>query len=299
MEMPLNHSPPVILAVDDKVENLDILTELLTDYDVRDVTDAASALRILTNTAVDLILLDILMPGVDGFEFCHQLQEDERTRAIPIIFISAMSDEEAISRAFAVGGKDYVTKPFRPLELLARVRTHLELKFLMERLHHLAYFDTLTDVPNRRLFFDVASVLFDEAEDLQAVMLDVDHFKQINDRYGHGVGDKVLQRVASTIAARLLPEAVFGRLGGEEFAILIPSGDPDSVLRDVDAIRQAVADLSVPLDGGSLSCTISCGLATRTTDTRTIDELLHTADQALYQAKGSGRNRVIFRYIHK
>ncbi len=299
MEKPLDHSPPIILAIDDQVQNLDILTELLTDYDVRDVTDAASALRVLADTTVDLILLDILMPGVDGFEFCRQLQEDEWTRAIPIIFISAMSDEKAISRAFEVGGKDYVTKPFRPLELLARVRTHLELKFLMERLHHLAYFDTLTDIPNRRRFFDLASVLFDEAKDLQAVMLDIDHFKQINDRYGHGVGDKVLQRVASTIAARLLPEAVFGRLGGEEFAILIPSGDPDSVLRDVDAIRQAVADLSVPLDVGSLSCTISCGLATRTTDTRTIDELLHNADQALYQAKGSGRNRVIFRYIHK
>jgi diguanylate cyclase (GGDEF)-like protein len=299
MEKPLDHSPPIILAIDDQVQNLDILTELLTDYDVRDVTDAASALRVLADTTVDLILLDILMPGVDGFEFCHQLQEDERTRAIPIIFISAMSDEEAISRAFAVGGKDYVTKPFRPLELLARVRTHLELKFLMERLHHLAYFDTLTDIPNRRRFFDLASVLFDEAKDLQAVMLDIDHFKQINDRYGHGVGDKVLQRVASTIAARLLPEAVFGRLGGEEFAILIPSGDPDTVLRDVDAIRQAVADLIVPLDEGSLSCTISCGLATRTTDTRNIDELLHNADQALYQAKGSGRNRVIFRYIQK
>ena len=293
----MDHSPPVILAVDDKVENLDILTSLLQDYDVRDVTDAASAWRILDHSLVDLILLDIMMPDIDGFELCRQFQADERTRAIPVIFISAMSDEAAISRAFEVGGKDYVTKPFRPRELLARVKTQLELKFLMQRLHDLAYLDALTGIANRRRFFDLAAVLFDGPGDLQAVMLDIDHFKQVNDRHGHAVGDQVLRLVADTIGVRLPPEAVLGRLGGEEFAILFPSADPDAVLGAVDTIRQAVADLAIPLEEGTLTCTISCGLASRTPDTRNIDALLHDADQALYQAKGSGRNRVIFRHI--
>lgn len=295
----MNASPPIILAVDDKVENLDILTSLLEDYDVRDVTDAAGAWQILDQTPVDLILLDIMMPDIDGFELCRQLQDDERTRAIPIIFISAMSDEATISRAFEVGGKDYVTKPFRPLELLARVRTHLELKFLMARLHNLAYFDALTGIANRRRFFDLATALFAAPGDLQAVMLDIDHFKQVNDRHGHAGGDKVLRLVADTIGNRLPPETVFGRLGGEEFAILFPGADPETVMAAMDGIRQAVADLVISLEEAILSCTISCGLASRTADTGNIDALLHDADQALYQAKGSGRNRVIFRHIQK
>lgn len=293
----MNGNTPIILAVDDKVDNLDILTSLLADYDVRDVTDAASAWRILDHTPVDLILLDIMMPDIDGFELCCQFQADERTRGIPVIFISAMSDEASISRAFEVGGKDYVTKPFRPRELLARVKTHLELKFLMQRLHDLAYFDALTGIANRRRFFDLATALFEAPGDLQAVMLDIDHFKQVNDRHGHAVGDMVLRMVADTIGALLPPEAVFGRLGGEEFAILFPSPDPDAVLAAMDGIRQAVADLVIPLEVGTLTCTISCGLASRTADTRNIDALLHDADLALYQAKGSGRNRVIFRHI--
>ena len=293
----MNGNTPIILAVDDKVDNLDILTSLLQDYDVRDVTDAASAWRILDHSPVDLILLDIMMPDIDGFELCRQFQADERTRAIPVIFISAMSDEASISRAFEVGGKDYVTKPFRPRELLARVKTHLELKFLMQRLHDLAYFDALTGIANRRRFFDQATALFEAPGDLQAVMLDIDHFKQVNDRHGHAVGDQVLRLVADTIGEQLPPEAVFGRLGGEEFAILFPSADPDGVLAAMDGIRQAVANLVIPLEEGALSCTISCGLASRTPDTRNIDALLHDADQALYQAKGSGRNRVIFRHI--
>ena len=293
----MNGNTPIILAVDDKVDNLDILTSLLQDYDVRDVTDAASAWRILDHSPVDLILLDIMMPDIDGFELCRQFQADERTRAIPVIFISAMSDESAISRAFEVGGKDYVTKPFRSMELLARVKTHLELKFLMQRLHDLAYFDALTGIANRRRFFDLATALFEAPGDLQAVMLDIDHFKQVNDRHGHAVGDQVLRLVADTIGEQLPPEAVFGRLGGEEFAILFPSADPDGVLAAMDGIRQAVANLVIPLEEGALSCTISCGLASRTPDTRNIDALLHDADQALYQAKGSGRNRVIFRHI--
>ena len=113
-------------------------------------------------------------------------------------------------------------------------------------------------------------------------MLDIDHFKQVNDRHGHAVGDKVLRLVADTIGDRLPPETVFGRLGGEEFAILVPGADPNTVMAAMDGIRQAVADLVIPLEEGNLSCTISCGLASRTADTGNIDALLHDADQALY-----------------
>lgn len=290
----MNDRLPIILAVDDKVENLDILSELLADYDVRDVTNAASALKILEQSPVDLILLDIMMPDVDGFELCRMIQDNERTRPIPIIFISAMSDEQAIEEAFEAGGKDYVTKPFRSRELLARVRTQLDLKFLMERLHHLAFHDSLTNIFNRRRFFELGTALFAERHDLCATLLDIDHFKQVNDTYGHGVGDEVLREVVDVIAERLPPEAIFGRLGGEEFAMLFPGDNGDAVVRAVEAIREAVAALVIPVGKGETSCTISCGIARRDQSIHSIDELLHCADLALYQAKVGGRNRVIF-----
>jgi diguanylate cyclase (GGDEF)-like protein len=286
---------PIILAVDDKVDNLDILAELLSEYDVRDVKDARSALKILEQTPVDLILLDIMMPDIDGFELCRMIQENEHTRAIPIIFISAMTDEKAIEQAFEAGCKDYVTKPFRPRELLARVKTQLDLKFLMERLHFLAFHDSLTGIFNRRRFFELAKTLFDERGDLHAVLLDIDHFKKVNDAHGHAVGDEVLRQVTGTIAERLPPEAIFGRLGGEEFAVLVAGQHSEVLIRDLESIRRAVAALSIPADSGMVRCTISCGIFAREPTTSRIDELLHNADLALYQAKESGRDRVVLK----
>jgi len=288
---------PTILAVDDKVENLDILSALLEDYDVRDVTDGASALQLLKENTVDLILLDIMMPVMDGFELCQRIQHKEEFRQIPIIFISAISDEQAIERAFEVGGKDYVTKPFRPRELLARVKTQIELKFMMERLQFLAFHDSLTGIYNRRRFFELAEHLFGTREDLHAVILDIDHFKNINDRFGHGIGDETLRQVVSAVRDRLPPEAVFGRLGGEEFGMLFPGYDTASLFSLVDTLREAVSHLIIPTPQGPIQCHISCGIAVREPGLRNIDELLHHADEALYEAKGSGRNRVIFRNI--
>ncbi|NCA70254.1 MAG: diguanylate cyclase [Sphingobacteriia bacterium] len=290
----MNDHTPIILAVDDNVENLDILSELLADYDVRDVTDATSALQILDRTRVDLILLDIMMPEIDGFELCRLLQSQERTRTIPIIFISAMSDEATIERAFEVGGKDYVTKPFRPRELISRVKTHLDLKFMMERLQFLAFHDSLTGIYNRRRFFELATLLMETEESLYAVMLDIDHFKKINDQHGHAVGDVVLKQVVACIAKDLPPRALFGRLGGEEFAILIPDVARAKVVEHVEGLRGAVERMDIPADTDHIHCTVSCGLAARVAGSANIDDLLNSADMALYRAKTSGRNRVEF-----
>lgn len=286
---------PIILAVDDKVENLDILSDLLSEYDVRDVTDAKSALMILEMVPVDLILLDIMMPGIDGFELCRMIQENAHTQAIPIIFISAMSDEKAIEKAFEAGGKDYVTKPFRPRELLARVKTQLDMKFLVERLHFLAFHDALTGIYNRRRFFDLGTALFDERCDLHAALIDIDHFKQVNDTYSHAVGDEVLRQITATIAERLPPEATFGRLGGEEFAILVPGQQTEVLVRTLESICKAVAALAISAHNAVVRCTISCGVAARDPTTSSIDELLHNADLELYEAKCSGRDRVLLR----
>lgn len=286
---------PVILVVDDTTENLDIVVDLLSEYDVRDVTDAMSALAVLRSTPVDLILLDIVMPEIDGFTLCRMIQDDEATRNIPIIFITAMADEDSIERAYEAGGKDYVTKPFKPRELLSRVRTQLELRRMMNNLEFLAFQDPLTGICNRRRFYDLANAQFARPAAMHAVMLDIDHFKAINDHHGHAAGDEILTRVAEEAAGRLPAEAVFGRIGGEEFAMILPDGDDGSVLRLVEDIRQSVAALPIQVAGRNVRCTVSCGIARKEPATRSLDELLQAADAALYDAKHLGRNRSVFR----
>jgi len=287
---------PTILVVDDTVENLDILVELLSDYDVRDVLDTQAALQVLEEEQVDLILLDIMMPDVDGFEFCSQLQQDEKTRDIPIIFITAMTDEASIEKAYDIGGKDYVTKPFKPKELLARVRMQLDLRAMIDDLEFIAFHDTLTGVFNRRKFFETAARKFGESDaDLFAVMVDIDRFKQINDSHGHAVGDQVIQAVARAFASALKPDSVFGRLGGEEFALLCNHADRESVLSQVESMRRKIEQLRVDADDGEqVGFTVSSGIACKHDDMRGIDCLLKAADTALYCAKREGRNRTIF-----
>ncbi|MDY0050865.1 MAG: diguanylate cyclase [Halothiobacillaceae bacterium] len=290
----MNADKPTLLVVDDTVENLDILVELLGDYDVRDVLDTEAALQVLEETPIDLILLDVMMPGVDGFEFCAQLQAHPRTRDIPVIFITARTDEAAIERAYELGGKDYVTKPFKPRELLARVRLQLQLRAMIGDLEYLAYHDTLTGVFNRRRFFDRAAQLFKESDtDLYAVMVDIDRFKRINDTHGHAVGDQVIRTVARQFSDALKPGAIFGRLGGEEFALVCSANSPEQVLAHIEGLRQRIAQEPIPAGEATLHVTISGGIARRRTGMRNIDALLRDADDALYAAKHAGRNRIV------
>jgi diguanylate cyclase (GGDEF)-like protein len=283
------------MAVDDTAENLDIIVDLLDEYDVRDVTDAATALKVLGQVPVDLILLDIVMPGIDGFELCRILQSNEATARIPIIFITAMADEDTIEKAYELGGKDYVTKPFRPRELLSRVKTQLDLRQLIAHLQFQAYHDSLTGIYNRRRFFELATTLFAEHDDVHAVMLDVDYFKRLNDRHGHAAGDEVLKQVVGTVARLLPPQSIFGRLGGEEFAIVGVRKDLQGIMDAVEALRQAIQDLSIVRSGQHISCTISAGVSLKDSSTGSVDALLRAADMALYDAKGGGRNKVIVR----
>ncbi|MEW6445227.1 MAG: GGDEF domain-containing response regulator [Pseudomonadota bacterium] len=283
-----------VLVVDDTVENLDILVELLGDYDVRDVLDARSALRVLEQDAVDLILLDIVMPEINGFELCRMLQADERYRDIPVIFITANTDEDSIEKAYDIGGKDYVTKPFKPKELLARVRMQLEFRAMIEQLEFFAFHDTMTGVLNRRKFFEVGARVFqDSGHTLFAMMVDIDKFKSINDTHGHAVGDQVIRRMAVVFTELKQPGSIFARLGGEEFVYLITAVDAEEALAHAEIIRRHVEALRMEVDGQLVTFTISCGLAQKTRDVASIDGLIKSADFALYQAKREGRNRTV------
>jgi len=286
-----------ILAVDDTVANLDILIDLLKDYDVIEATGGVEALEIVAEEKIDLILLDIMMPGMDGYAVCRKLKEIEKSKDIPIIFITAKSDEDAIEKAYDTGGVDYVTKPFKPKELLARVKIQLEHQEMIEKLEFMASHDPMTGIYNRRKFFELASRKFNESsENLYAAMMDIDKFKKINDTYGHPAGDRVIKAVTGVIGENIDDGSIFGRLGGEEFAVVCRHPDQECVAESLELIREKVEQLELKSESGELiRCTISEGVAKVDETINNLDELLQRADEMLYKAKGSGRNKAVFR----
>ena len=287
-----------ILIVDDTETNIDILLELLSDeYDILVSLDGKNALEIVDEEKIDLILLDIMMPNMDGYEVCSILKASETTKDIPVIFITAKTDEDSIEKAYEVGGIDYVVKPFKPRELKARVKTQLELKSLMEHLKFIASHDMMTGIYNRRKFFSSASKKFDASrQNIYAVMLDIDKFKSVNDNYGHSIGDDVIKLISKTISEHIEDDSIFGRIGGEEFAIICSCDSIENAIKKMEIIRELVDEQEVITDDGTVvKFTISLGISKATDEMKDLDELLKIADDALYKAKGTGRNRVIFR----
>ena len=290
-----------ILIVDDEKSNLDILINLFktteVNYNLIPVLSAKKALQALEKRKVDLILLDIVMPDMDGYELCSLLKAQEETKDIPILFITSNTDDASIAKAYSLGAADYVTKPFRAIELLARVKLNLQLRETIEHLEYLAFYDPMTNIYNRRKFFELAIQRFKGSKnDLYAVMLDIDKFKNINDAYGHSMGDRVIKAVSSTIKEGLEEDMILGRLGGEEFAIVCSADSDEAIVQRVEAIRQKIEDIEMFTDDKvQVGCTISDGIAKYSDELTSIDHLLQKADEALYEAKESGRNKSIFR----
>ncbi len=285
-----------ILIVDDTNTNIDILLGLLEAYDVVVATDGNTAIKIANEEKIDLILLDIMMPDIDGFEVCTILKSMEKTKDIPVIFITAKTDEDSIEIAYDVGGVDYVSKPFKPKELLARVKTQLQMRSIIQNLEFLASKDSMTGIYNRRKFFELSQKLFDSSKELYAVMIDIDEFKMINDSYGHDMGDKVIIEVTKLINSYLFDGEIFGRLGGEEFAIISPILE-NSIKQRVENIREEIEKLSIlSLDNEVIKITISIGVTKGINrNIKNLDYLLKISDDALYEAKNKGKNRIVFK----
>jgi len=265
-------------------------------YNLFGALSGKQALKMIEKRKIDLILLDIVMPDMDGYTLCSTLKANKETQDIPILFITSSTDETSIVKAYNIGAVDYVTKPFKSVELMARVKIHLQLRSTIQKLEYMAYFDVLTNIYNRRRFFELASKKFEESkEGLYGIMLDIDYFKKINDTYGHATGDQVLQAVASAIEATLSDEMLFGRIGGEEFAILLNATHDHEVLELIETIRQQIQAIRIDTPSAIVKCTISSGTSKYCSQTKSLDQLLNSADQALYQAKAAGRNRAICR----
>jgi len=288
-----------ILIVDDEKSNIEMLINLFksvkSNYNIIPVLSGEKALKAVQKREVDLILLDIMMPQMDGYEVCKILKSQTSTQEIPILFITSSSDDDSIIKAYNLGASDYVTKPFRAVELLARVQLNLRLQETIKKLEYFAYYDELTNIYNRRKFFELASKKFEAPKaNLYGVMIDIDRFKGVNDLYGHAVGDEMIKAIVRSIQEGLSQEMIFGRIGGEEFAIVFDvEGD---VVALVESLRSRVAQTKIRIDANTLlSCTISSGIAKQSEDMSRLDHLLQKADKALYEAKKSGRDKTVYR----
>ncbi len=293
-----NNTEPLILIVDDMIENIVFLENILQKSGFRTISAMSgdSALDILTEHTPDLILLDIVMPGMSGFETCTRIQTNKDFIDIPVIFLSAKKDEQTIIESFIYGGIDYVVKPFNSPELLARVNTHLQLKHAKEELHTLAFTDALTGLYNRRKFIETLdherARAFRYGEKLSFVMIDIDHFKNINDSYGHETGDRALQKFAHILKSNLRETDFAGRLGGEEFGIILPATDLEQAGIVAERIRAAIEKGTGSEKEGIPPFTASFGIAQLKEDRNSSSLLTQEADRALYRAKETGRNRI-------
>ncbi|WP_188258917.1 diguanylate cyclase [Azospirillum tabaci] len=290
-----------ILVVDDIPSNVHVLSRILKDdHDIYFATDGAKALELVQSRLPDLVLLDIMMPGMDGYEVCARIKADPITRDIPVIFISAKSEVEDETYGLEVGAIDFISKPISPPIVKARVRNHLLLKRQTDLLRTLSFNDGLTGIANRRRFDEVLRREWRRCGraqlPLSLIMLDVDQFKPYNDHYGHQAGDECLRAVAQLLAEQMMrPGDLIARYGGEEFVCLLPETDEDGAVQVAERLRETVAERRLPHAVSHVAdhVTISLGVATaRPMLDDTPDRLTQLADGLLYEAKRAGRNRV-------
>jgi diguanylate cyclase (GGDEF)-like protein len=292
---------PRLLIVDDQPINIQTLYQVFSaDHQVFMATSGAQALVLCESKLPDLVLLDVEMPDMDGYEVCSRLKANPVTRDIPVIFITGHSDEAAETHGLDVGAVDFISKPINPKIVRARVKNHLTLKAQSDLLRDWVYIDGLTGVKNRRYFDEHINAEWGRAlrnhSLLSVIMLDVDFFKRYNDCYGHLSGDDCLRQVANVFNRRIHRSVDFvARYGGEEFVCLLPDTNFEGAMQLAEQLRQDVFALQIPHIASLLTpfVTVSLGVSTKPeTIDGTSDALLMLADAQLYQAKEQGRNRV-------
>ncbi|MDY6804313.1 MAG: PleD family two-component system response regulator [Cyanobacteriota bacterium] len=325
--------PPLILVVDDERTLRLVLRRVMQQegYEVVESMDGEEALKVCQQKDPDMILLDAMMPGMDGFTCCAELQRRLGEDCPPVLMITALDDGPSVDLAFKVGATDYITKPIHWPVLRQRVRRLLQTQWAMsqlrqqvererllteqqrkltedlekanEELHRLASVDGLTGIANRRYFDGYLEREWKRAArhrfPLSMIMCDVDFFKLYNDTYGHQAGDDCLKLVADVIGRNLKrPTDLLARYGGEEFALVLPETLPEGAVYVAEHICQELRERAIPHQGSRISdrVTLSCGVATIVPKNESnLRELIKTADMALYQAKQQGRDRVVFK----
>jgi diguanylate cyclase (GGDEF)-like protein len=289
-----------VLIVDDESTNIIALTRILSaEYTVYAATDGQDAIETAREYLPDVILLDILMPDMDGYEVLSILKNDEKTREIPVIFVTGLGSSDDEERGLDLGAADYIIKPFTPTIVRLRVRNLIKMINLIERIKYLSGSDPLTGIPNRRGFDSRLSFGWEYAKrnktPLSILMIDIDNFKEYNDTHGHLQGDKALKAAAKAIEGSLKRSVdVVARWGGEEFVALLQDTILSGALSVAERVRKNVEDTVIPCaDSKATKITVSIGVNTHMpTQDSTAHEFIDGADQALYTAKRTGKNKV-------
>lgn len=291
---------PTILVVDDMTTTLLLLHDLLKDtYEVKIAKNGTKALEILESpNDIDLILLDIEMPDINGYDVCKRIKNNETIKNIPIIFITGRTSQEDEEYGLNLGAIDYITKPFNKAIVKLRIKNYLDLKIKNDMLEKLSMYDGLTNIRNRRFFDETFEKTFSEIKrdkkSLAVLMIDIDFFKPYNDNYGHGQGDETLRKVAKALEKTIKRASDFvARYGGEEFVILLKDINKNGVEAVANNLLNAVRELKITHEFSKIEnyVTISIGASFYNSNSDiTKLELLLKADETLYNVKNSGRN---------
>lgn len=293
-----------VLVVDDSTIICNIIKDILESptLHIEIANSGEESIEIASELQPTLILLDIIMTGIDGYETCRILKGNENTKEIPVIFITGNNDSDSVLRGFEVGAADYVPKPFIPEELKARVKVHMqnvrnqrELKLLMHELKAMAITDYLTKLYNRRYFMERLQQYVDmDNNPLSLILFDVDNFKRINDSYGHSTGDMVLVSISNIFKLILSEEDVISRWGGEEFMVCLPNMSADRAFVVAEKLRNEVYKYTYQYDNQPIKCSITGGVIEYNRDI-SVERNITVADKALYEGKSAGKNCCILR----
>jgi len=293
-------SQPKILVVDDEPINVDVLGGVLSSLgEIITADNGRDAIDICKSNKPDIVLLDVMMPQMGGYEVCAELKGDEDTNDIPIIFVTALADDTDEARGIEMGAIDYLTKPVNATVAIARIRNHLELKKYRDYLAEMAFIDGLTGVPNRRRFEDHFASEWQRGRrsetEMSLILMDIDQFKLYNDTYGHQSGDSCLTLVGQALAKSAhRPGDMIARYGGEEFIAVLPDTGGDGAIRMAETIRDNMSALKIAHEPSDVSdyVTLSMGLVTwKISGDKDPKAMIEAADKALYDAKKNGRNR--------
>jgi len=297
---------PTILLVDDEKSNLKILSDLLKSQAKTIVAKSGEqAICKAHDMSPDIILLDVVMPDMDGFEVIQKLKSDPATQSIPVIFVTGLTDANFEEKGLELGACDYIQKPFHSAIVRARVQLHLQLLRQRQLLEELALIDPLTAIANRRKYEQVIEIEWLSAvrsgEPLSVAIIDIDSFKLYNDSEGHAAGDRALAHVAKCIQAQLKrPRDLVARIGGEEFVVVMPNTDSVAANALLEQCRIEVESLKIPHPESKpyQVVTISSGgITCKPTTQCKKDEVLNCADTMLYEAKSAGRNKVLWKEL--
>jgi diguanylate cyclase (GGDEF)-like protein len=293
-----------VLVADDDAINRQVLGELLKpEYTVLLAKNGEQALELAVRHAPDLILLDVVMPDMDGYEVLRRLRAEPQSAHISVIFISGLDRPEDEANGLNMGASDYIAKPFNATVVTARVALHLQVVRQRRMLERLANIDGLTELANRRRFDEIFAVEWKRAQDgvrpLSLALLDIDSFKQYNDYYGHPAGDRVLRSVARTAASFMRrPTDLAARYGGEELVLLMPDTDTAQAQQMIVGLGKAIEQMGIAHATSVTAPVLTASLGGATLDldnAESAEELLDAVDHQLYRAKNAGRNRVEWR----